>query len=640
MKKLIALSISLCFYTVLVAQSAGDYRTVASGTWSSIAIWQRYNGTAWKAATTAPTYTDGVITIRDGHNVTVNTNITIDQATVDGGGQLSLTANVTITLNNGTGDDLTVNGLFVMSTGVVTGTGNLVLNNQLQWSGGALQIKTANTGAMALEGGTCSLYDALTNSGTVTWEVGRLAFFGGSVVNNGVFTVYTNDYLNNQTGGGVFTNNATGVFNVNTLGTLYNQINFINKGVINFNSGYFLNYGGTFTNSKTMNFSTGTFQNQGTTNLNSATKLTGNGTLLLYNTTLNVNAAVSVPASITLQLNNATNPLVTGTGSLSVSGPLLWGSGTISVPLTINNSGTMAIGYSNVTLTSALTNNGTINWNVGNIYFNGGTIVNNNAFNIISDYQFIKNPSGTFTNNASGVVMKSSFGTTTINIPFTNKGTIAGTGTFSFGTNLTNTGSFDPGVGAGTANLTVGTNYTNSTLLININGLSAGKDYDRVTVTGNATLKGTLTVTASDSLPEGADTILKTTGTITGKFATVNLPTGYTISYRTNKVIINIPLPALQNTSAPEDNITQAADLNKQFSVFPNPATQSLFINYPSKNKTAVVQIFDLNSNEVYRSTIETGNGVRLNIGRLVPGTYVLSLKDGDKTQTTKFIKQ
>jgi hypothetical protein len=38
--------------------------------------------------------------------------------------------------------------------------------------------------------------------------------------------------------------------------------------------------------------------------------------------------------------------------------------------------------------------------------------------------------------------------------------------------------------------------------------------------------------------------------------------------------------------------------------------------------------------------TIETGNGVRLNIGKLVAGTYILSLKDGDKTQTTKFIKQ
>jgi hypothetical protein len=275
MKKLTTLSISLCFYAALLAQSAGDYRTVATGTWSTIGIWQRYNGTGWKAATTAPTFTDGAITIRDGHNVTVNSNITVDQVTVDGGGQLSLTANVTITLNNGAGDDLTINGLLVMSTGAVAGTGNLVLNNQLQWTGGALQTKVTNTGTIALLGGTCSLYGDLTNTGTFTWEGGRLAFFGGSVVNNSVFTVYTSEYLNNQSGGGVFTNNASGVFNVNTLGNLINQISFTNKGVINFNSGYFINTG-TFTNSKTTNFSTGIFENEGTTNLNSSTKITGN----------------------------------------------------------------------------------------------------------------------------------------------------------------------------------------------------------------------------------------------------------------------------------------------------------------------------------------------------------------------------
>lgn len=38
------------------AQTTNDYRTTGSGGWTSVATWQRYNGSVWVAATAFPTY--------------------------------------------------------------------------------------------------------------------------------------------------------------------------------------------------------------------------------------------------------------------------------------------------------------------------------------------------------------------------------------------------------------------------------------------------------------------------------------------------------------------------------------------------------------------------------------------------------
>src|SRR5262245_13978042 len=54
-----------------IAAANGDYRSKATGNWNSLLTWERYNGTIWVAAVASPTSTDGVITIQNGHTVTV-----------------------------------------------------------------------------------------------------------------------------------------------------------------------------------------------------------------------------------------------------------------------------------------------------------------------------------------------------------------------------------------------------------------------------------------------------------------------------------------------------------------------------------------------------------------------------------------
>jgi hypothetical protein len=108
-------------------------------------------------------------------------------------------------------------------------------------------------------------------------------------------------------------------------------------------------------------------------------------------------------------------------------------------------------------------------------------------------------------------------------------GTITGT--------LTNMGSLVPsaslsnGTATPTGILTINGNYTqtakNSTLAIQINGATAGTQYDQVNVSGQVTLGGTLKLTLGTMLKAGDQfTILKHTGTslISGTFA--GLPEG------------------------------------------------------------------------------------------------------------------
>lgn len=72
MKKLLLLL--LLFSTIagkVFSQVVGDYRSSASGVWSTPATWQLWNGTAWVAAGAAPSSTNNV-RIQSGHIITVS----------------------------------------------------------------------------------------------------------------------------------------------------------------------------------------------------------------------------------------------------------------------------------------------------------------------------------------------------------------------------------------------------------------------------------------------------------------------------------------------------------------------------------------------------------------------------------------
>ena len=82
---------------------------------------------------------------------------------------------------------------------------------------------------------------------------------------------------------------------------------------------------------------------------------------------------------------------------------------------------------------------------------------------------------------------------------------------------------------------------------------------------------------------------------------------------------------------------TTIANSATVLTIYPNPANETLFLNYRAVTATPVVEIFDLLGQQVMYQIIE---GKELNIGHLEKGLYHLVIRDGKDIQTKKFIKE
>lgn len=108
-----ALSLVLLCTATLVAQTTGDFRSAATGNWSAAATWQRYSGSAWVNAASAPTGSE-LITIQAADSVTIDVPVSISKTLVNQG-KLGLTNNLTIA-NGGTYEHAQNNGSIPVCT--------------------------------------------------------------------------------------------------------------------------------------------------------------------------------------------------------------------------------------------------------------------------------------------------------------------------------------------------------------------------------------------------------------------------------------------------------------------------------------------------------------------------------------------
>jgi hypothetical protein len=151
---------------------SGDYRSVASGNWSSTSTWQTFNGSSWVAASSTPYDGSRVINIQSGHTVTVTSDLDVDQLVVDAGGTLVISSGKTLTLKDGSGADFTVNG-----TVTITGTldlkassSTIIAGNVTLQSGGANTVAAGATITIN-NGGRYKSQDATFTSSTNIWTV-------------------------------------------------------------------------------------------------------------------------------------------------------------------------------------------------------------------------------------------------------------------------------------------------------------------------------------------------------------------------------------------------------------------------------------------------------------------------------------
>jgi hypothetical protein len=241
------------------------------------------------------------------------------------------------------------------------------------------------------------------------------------------------------------------------------------------------------------------------------------------------------------------------TNAVEVNGAMLWTDGDLLLgTVNVKNGATLTLnGAANKDLQSATINvnlGGTMNWDDGNINLNilGG--INSNGTITTSCNNSISGV-GTFNNNSGGVFAKTSTGTTTFNVIVTSVlGTFKGVGTYNFNNLFLNMGTIAPGLSPGIVIVTYADldplNYpllgTSSDLDIEIkDGSGPGTGHDQFVRDNGLTLKGTLRVTETGTVPDGSYTIvLVTSGSISGSFDNVILPPGYTLDITTSIVLV------------------------------------------------------------------------------------------------------
>jgi len=246
-------------FQFLSAQNAGDYRSnVVVGNWTTPGTWQIYNGTAWVAATAAPTSADGVVSILGGDSIRITTPVTVDQIVIAAGSVLAVNGAAATLNDDPSGDDLIVNGRLYIgaSTSSITGAGTIMVNSGglfVVRNSGIVAVNTTNNGETDFSLNTFVQSPVFTNNNSTVWQSGNIALTSSSFVNNGLFDIQTTAAQSfNGNVGSSFTN-ASGavIFAENTGGTasFLQNVNFTNSGsvkgngVVSFNATTLANTG-------------------------------------------------------------------------------------------------------------------------------------------------------------------------------------------------------------------------------------------------------------------------------------------------------------------------------------------------------------------------------------------------------------
>ncbi len=255
----------------VLAASTDDYQSKnTAGNWNSSSSWQRYNS-GWSNAGSAPTSANGVITIQNGHTITVTANVTVDQIVVNSGGILIVNSGVTLTIANGSGTDLDVHGT-VRNAGTITVNASATIifqNNGIYQHNHTTAAGTIPTATWAT-GSECQIIGYTSNSSApsnlqtfydFTWNCPSQAqdiSLGGSITTiNGTLSIVSTGTKNLWMTTGAYTLNVNGDLNIsggNFELIKGNQVTTLNL------AGNFIQSGGTFTvvdgnNNATLNLS-------------------------------------------------------------------------------------------------------------------------------------------------------------------------------------------------------------------------------------------------------------------------------------------------------------------------------------------------------------------------------------------------
>lgn len=180
MRQLLALS-ALTITLPALAQTAGDYRSAASGNWNVTTTWETYDGANWIAAGVTPTAANAnVISVQSPHFVTNTANVSADQVVVAAGSTL-VAGSGNFTAAAGAGTDLDIFGNFIALSGssaltiasganVVVESGGVIIHNGT--SGACINNSAGAAALQFAAGGKFQLQRVGGNIPVATWSVG------------------------------------------------------------------------------------------------------------------------------------------------------------------------------------------------------------------------------------------------------------------------------------------------------------------------------------------------------------------------------------------------------------------------------------------------------------------------------------
>jgi hypothetical protein len=313
-----------------------------------------------------------------------------------------------------------------LSGGALGGMGTVTVTGLLTWTGGSLSDagRTVANGGITLAGAGSKLLSGRTldNAGTATWTgTGVLVFNNRAVWNNPAGSVLDvrNDAL--LDGPGTTINNAGRI--VKSAGTGTTTLNAIlnNSGTVDAASGALsLNAGG-------VNGATFRTEAGGALLFGGGSFYVSPGATLPDNATL-AGGALDVEGDVTLATLALASGVLTGPGTVTVTGLLTWTGGTMSGSGLTCAAGGMHVSGANgkALLGRTLDNAGYAVWqDVGGLPFFSAAVWNNLPGSTLDIRNDASLGGGLTTLNNAGAILKSAgSGTTTLNATLNNTGTL------------------------------------------------------------------------------------------------------------------------------------------------------------------------------------------------------------------------
>jgi hypothetical protein len=374
MKRILLVSVlALLAVFAAEAQSVNDFRTVADGNWSTLASWERYDGSAWVAATYYPG-NGATNEVNVGNNITLDVSVTIPKLTItgtlNGSGNFTLTTTGDLTCigslswTNNAGGAITVQGNLLISGSFSIFNRNLTVNGTTTLNGNGSFTDGSDTGTNQFSG-TVTLNDASAFTSSAVTTNGSLNF-GANITHSstGIIQIGTASITGNlEVNSGTFSKTAAGTLTVTGTTTLNNsgalsitsnsQSNFVGKVTLNGNSTWTTTAVNT---TGRLTLSNGLEQNStGAIQFGACTFQTNPQSIAVANSTGNISFGNTVSVASNLNVQNLGDG--TGAGEVRFVGDV-----TIQDNITLTSNRTIIIyGILNgATATSTFVNNSTL----------------------------------------------------------------------------------------------------------------------------------------------------------------------------------------------------------------------------------------------------------------------------------------